>query len=83
MPAFRVGFSHAKHETKVNCSECHQVRAGLPQRKQVTTPEPLNHHATGRGESCASCHDGKKAFGDDDFTVCKRCHTGAVWRFGS
>ena len=83
MPAFSVGFSHAKHEAKVNCNECHQVRAGLPQRKQMTTPEPLNHHATGRGQSCMTCHDGKRAFGDDDFTVCKRCHTGAAWRFGS
>lgn len=83
MPAFAVGFSHAKHDLKTNCNDCHQVRAGMPQRRQVTTPEPLNHHASGRGQSCASCHDGKRAFGDDDFTVCKRCHTGAAWRFGS
>ena len=78
--AFRVGFSHAKHE-KTSCNECHQIRAGMPQRRQVTQPEPLNHHATGRGQSCMTCHDGKRAFGDDDFTVCKRCHTGATWRF--
>jgi len=77
---FRVGFNHAKHQ-KVTCNECHQVRAGMPQRRQVTAPEPLNHHATGRGQSCMTCHDGKGAFGGDDFTVCKRCHTGAAWRF--
>lgn len=79
-PAFRVGFNHAKHQ-KVTCNECHQVRAGMPQRRQVTAPEPLNHHANGRGKSCLTCHDGKRAFGGDDFTVCKRCHTGAAWRF--
>jgi hypothetical protein len=28
-----------------------------------------------------TCHDGKRAFGGDDFTSCKRCHTGSVWRF--
>ncbi|MGH9873873.1 MAG: cytochrome c3 family protein [Pyrinomonadaceae bacterium] len=78
--AFRVSFSHSKHE-KVNCNECHQVRAGLPQRRQVTAPEPLNHHATGRGQSCMTCHDGKRAFGGDDFSTCKRCHTGAAWHF--
>ena len=78
--AFRVGFNHAKHQ-KVTCNECHQVRAGMPQRKQVTAPEALNHHATGRGLSCISCHNGKRAFGGDDFTVCKRCHTGAAWHF--
>ncbi len=79
-PAFRVSFNHAKHQ-KITCNECHQVKAGMPQRRQVTAPEPLNHHATGRGQSCMTCHDGKRAFGADDFTVCKRCHTGATWHF--
>ena len=79
-PAFRVSFGHNKH-AKLSCNECHQVRPGLPQRRQVTVPEPLNHHATGRAQSCMTCHDGKRAFGDDDFTVCKRCHTGSTWRF--
>ena len=78
--AFRVGFSHAKHN-KMTCNECHQVRAGMPQRRQVTNPEPLNHHATGRGPSCMTCHDGKRAFGGDDFSACKRCHTGTTWHF--
>jgi c(7)-type cytochrome triheme protein len=78
--AFRVGFSHAKHD-KMTCHECHQVRSGMPQRRQVTTPEPLNHHATGRGQSCLTCHDGKRAFGGDDFSACKRCHTGTTWHF--
>lgn len=80
MPAFRVSFSHAKH-LKVTCNECHQVKAGMPQRRQVSTPEPLNHHASGRGQSCMTCHDGKRAFGGEDFSVCKRCHTGTAWRF--
>lgn len=79
--AFRVGFSHEKHE-KTSCNECHQLRAGMPQRLQVTQPQPLNHHATARGQSCLTCHDGKRAFGGDDFAVCKRCHTGVDWRFG-
>lgn len=78
--AFRVSFNHAKHQ-KLVCTECHQVRAGMPQRRQVTAPEPLNHHATGRGQSCMTCHNGKSAFGGDDFSVCKRCHTGTTWHF--
>ena len=78
--AYRVSFSHAKHQ-KMTCNECHQVRAGMPQRRQITTPEPLNHHATGRGQSCMTCHNGKRAFGGDDFNVCTRCHKGATWRF--
>jgi c(7)-type cytochrome triheme protein len=79
-PAFRVGFNHAKHK-EVTCKECHQVRAGMPQRRQVTSPQPFNHHASGKTKSCLTCHDGKRAFGGDDFTACKRCHTGAAWRF--
>lgn len=78
--AFRVGFNHARHQ-KVTCNECHQVRAGMPPQRQVTSPQPLNHHARARSQSCMSCHDGKRAFGGDDFSVCKRCHTGTTWRF--
>ena len=78
--AFRVSFSHGKHQ-KVSCNECHQVRAGMPQRRQVTSPAPLNHHARPGTESCMSCHDGKRAFGGDDFSACKRCHTGTRWHF--
>jgi len=77
--AFRVGFNHSKHQ-KLTCNECHQVRAGAPQQ-QVTSPQPLNHHAQPRSQSCMTCHDGKRAFGGDDFSVCKRCHTGTTWRF--
>ncbi len=73
-PAFRVGFSHASH--KLNCVACHQVRG-----RQVSAPLPLNHHAPGRGFSCASCHNGQRTFGGDDFSVCTRCHTGPAWRF--
>jgi c(7)-type cytochrome triheme protein len=80
MPAYRVNFSHSKHQ-KLTCNECHQVRAAMPQRRQVTTPQPFNHHASGGGLSCMSCHDSKRAFGGDDFSACKRCHTGTQWRF--
>lgn len=78
--AFRVGFSHAKHDRTegLSCNECHRVLAG---RRDVSAPQPLNHHAAPRAFSCMSCHDGKRAFGGDDFSVCKRCHTGARWQF--
>lgn len=77
--AFRVGFSHAKHDDSGSsrCVECHRVRAG----RQVTSPLALNHHAPERSPSCRTCHDGKRAFGGDDFSVCTRCHKGSQWRF--
>ncbi len=81
--AFKVGFSHAKHgaSQKLSCTECHNVRAGMPQRRQVTAPLALNHHAPAGARSCATCHDGKRAFGGDDFSACSKCHRGSQWRF--
>jgi c(7)-type cytochrome triheme protein len=82
-PAFLVGFSHAKHnkDARLSCNDCHRVRAGVAQRLQVTAPQPLNHHASTGALSCMSCHNGKRAFGGDDFSVCTRCHTGTTWHF--
>ena len=82
-PAFRVGFSHAKHnrDEGLNCNDCHRVRAGVARRLQVTEPQALNHHASPSAFSCMSCHNGKRAFGGDDFTVCKKCHTKETWHF--
>ena len=76
--AFRVGFSHSQHnrDEGLSCNNCHRVRA-----EDVTAPKALNHHAAARSFSCQSCHNGKRAFGGDDFSVCKRCHKGSAWRF--
>jgi hypothetical protein len=81
--AFRMGFSHKSHDASENlsCSACHRVKAGQPLGRQVTTPMALNHHAPARAVSCMTCHNGRKAFGGDDFSVCTRCHKGPLWRF--
>lgn len=82
-PAYRVGFSHASHDAseKLACADCHKLRAGLPRGRQVLSPLPLNHHAPARGTSCATCHNGQRTFGGDDFSACKRCHKGSTWNF--
>ena len=79
--AFRMGFSHARHDEGLACKTCHSIRPGQPQRSQVSAPQAANHHASGRGMSCATCHNGTRAFGGDDFSSCKRCHAGTTWRF--
>jgi len=81
--SFGVGFSHAKHSSaeKLACSECHRVRPGVNLVSQVGSPQPLNHHALPNSLSCMSCHNGKRTFGGDDFTACKRCHKGSEWHF--
>lgn len=82
-PAYRVGFSHARHDAseKLACAACHHVRPGLPDGRQVSAPLPLNHHALANAFSCATCHNGQRAFGGDDFSTCKRCHKGPAWHF--
>jgi c(7)-type cytochrome triheme protein len=81
--AFRLGFSHRKHggSQRMSCSACHRVISGSPVGRQVTSPIALNHHAPASALSCMTCHNGKRAFGGDDFSVCTRCHKGAAWRF--
>ena len=81
--AFRVNFSHARHgaRQRLGCNDCHNIRAGLPQGRQVSAPQPLMHHAAPRAQSCMTCHNNRRAFGGDDFTDCKRCHTGSAWHF--
>jgi c(7)-type cytochrome triheme protein len=78
--AFKVGFSHAQHnrDENLSCKDCHRIRSGA---NEITKPQPLNHHATAGSFSCVSCHNGKRAFGDDDFSVCTRCHRGSAWHF--
>ena len=82
-PAYRVGFSHASHDAseKLACAACHQVRAGLPRGRQVSAPLSLNHHAPAGASSCATCHNGQRTFGGDDFSACRRCHKGSAWHF--
>lgn len=82
--AYRVNFSHAKHGGRqgLNCNSCHQVRAGMPQGRQVSAPAPAQHFGqTARAASCMACHNGKRAFGGDDFTSCQRCHQGKNFGF--
>ena len=81
-PAYRVGFVHSAHTGKgLACAECHQVRAGAAQRRQVAAPAPLMHHASAGAQSCISCHNDKRAFGVGDFKNCTRCHRGSEWHF--
>ena len=79
--AFRIGFSHARHTKGMNCRSCHTVRAGSARGRQVSSPRTAMHLTAAQSQSCAGCHNGTKAFGDNDFSNCRRCHQGRVFRF--
>lgn len=75
-------FSHASHARKgLECAQCHAVRPAAPLARQVSAPFPAQHHAPAGARSCASCHDGKRAFGGAEFNDCTRCHRGSAWHF--
>jgi c(7)-type cytochrome triheme protein len=75
---FKAVFSHNDHTGRqgVSCNECHDIREGAPQSRQVSHPAAVQHKETG-GSSCRTCHDDRRAFGEANFANCKRCHTGS------
>jgi hypothetical protein len=81
--SFRIGFSHAEHgpREKLSCESCHTVGArGLQQGRQVTSTLPVQHFPTTRAQTCMTCHNGRRTFGETNFNDCKRCHTGPTFR---
>jgi len=81
--SYRAGFSHSEHGSRqrLDCTSCHNLTAGAPQDRQVSSPRPAEHFPSRGGTSCMSCHNGKRAFGGDlGFKDCKRCHTGQTFR---
>ena len=76
---FKSVFSHSDHSAAqgIDCRECHAVRAGAPQSRQVSNIIAKQHNVAA-GNNCFSCHNGNRAFGGnrlEDFANCKRCHT--------
>ncbi len=81
-PSYAMNFDHGEHAAKgLECAACHVLVPGAPQSRQVTSPRPLQHRPAGGATTCATCHNGNKVFGSDNFSDCKRCHTGDTWHF--
>lgn len=81
--AFRASFSHAEHgpRQRLDCAACHNLIAGAMQTRQVTSPLTEQHFANTRGQSCMTCHNGKRSFGAElEFGDCKRCHKGQTFK---
>jgi c(7)-type cytochrome triheme protein len=84
--AYRFGFSHAAHteRQRLTCDSCHNLRGrGLQQTVQVSSVPSAQHYTNPRAQSCATCHNSQRAFGDKgpNFDDCKRCHKGL--KFGA
>jgi c(7)-type cytochrome triheme protein len=80
-----MSFSHATHgpAQRLSCESCHTVMGrGLAQGRQVNSILAAQHFASARAQSCMTCHNGKRAFGDTDFNDCRKCHKAAGFRLG-
>ncbi len=75
----KTPFSHASH--RLNCTSCHNIKAGASRGNQVTGTIPAMHFPPNRVQSCASCHNNKRTFGGDDVNDCRRCHRGNNYNF--
>ena len=81
--AFRYAFSHTEHGAlqRLECADCHKLTAGAPQTRQVSSTAAAQHFVNARGQTCATCHNGRRTFGGDlGFSDCKRCHSGPTFR---
>ncbi len=61
-------FDHAKHG-KVDCSSCHNPAAG---DSMSAINVAMHSNST---NSCATCHNGSRAFGANNFSNCRQCHS--------
>jgi c(7)-type cytochrome triheme protein len=76
---FKASFRHSDHTARqgVNCADCHTVKGGAPQSRQVTGPVAIQHFPANGQVSCRTCHNDSRAFGEKNFANCRRCHTGS------
>ncbi|MFN2456032.1 MAG: cytochrome c3 family protein [Pyrinomonadaceae bacterium] len=82
--AFAASFSHADHSARqrLGCADCHRTRSGVPQLQQVTATITAQHFANSRAQSCLTCHNGRRAFGDANFNDCRKCHKSQSFQMG-
>ena len=84
--AYRMSFSHRDHDQRgrMSCESCHKIRArGLPRSRQVSSIFSAQHFPNARAQSCLTCHNAQRTFGDADTHDCKRCHKGESFSMGN
>ena len=81
--AFNANFKHNAHgaRQRLDCSDCHSLKAGLSQSRQVTSPRTAQHFPSAREFSCATCHNDRRSFGEAKYDNCARCHAGTTFKF--
>lgn len=61
-------FEHSKHGA-IGCASCHSPLGSGNKMSAINVSMHSN-----QANSCATCHNEKRAFGANDFTDCRKCH---------
>jgi c(7)-type cytochrome triheme protein len=70
----KVTFNHATHvdENTPGCTACHPRLFKILTAGAAADGKPITHDGMKQARACGACHNGKKAFGFDDCTMCHR-----------
>ncbi len=69
-----VTFNHDSHVDPAapNCTTCHPRLFKILKPGLAGDGQRITHAGMEKGHACGACHDGQKAFGIDDCTLCHR-----------
>jgi c(7)-type cytochrome triheme protein len=70
----KVSFNHETHvdASKPACTSCHPSLFRILKPGATAEGTPITHALMQKGRQCGACHNGKRAFGFDDCTICHR-----------
>jgi c(7)-type cytochrome triheme protein len=70
----QVSFNHETHvdASKPACTTCHPSLFRILRPGATVEGTPITHAVMQKGRQCGACHNGKRAFGFDDCTICHR-----------
>ena len=70
----KVAFNHESHVDPAapNCTACHPKLFRILKPGATPDGKAITHDAMNKGQSCGACHNGRRAFGPDDCTLCHR-----------
>lgn len=69
-----VTFNHESHVDTAapDCTACHPRLFKILKPGSAGDGQRMTHAGMEKGHACGACHDGQKAFGIDDCTLCHR-----------
>jgi len=69
-----VAFNHESHVDSAapNCTACHPKLFKILTAGATPDGKAITHDAMNEGKACGACHNGRRAFGQEDCSLCHR-----------